>query len=136
MIINRENKSIIGNGELDFHDATIQFINLDIDYCNLNVVVKDRNDVSHKLFFMKVFDCLFTRKRLESADHSNKIVGWFAIPNNDIQDNYLDEVRNAYVSNGWEWNENLFAVNIRISDMSDIKVICNEIITERLSPWK
>jgi hypothetical protein len=85
---------------------------------------------------MKVFDCLFTRKRLESADHSNKIVGWFVIPNNDIQDNYLDEVRSGCVSNGWEWNEDLFAVKIRISDLSDIKVICKEIITERLSPWK
>jgi len=133
MDINKYNKEIIGVGELNYHDASIHFINFIVEESKLIIIIKEYSEVMRKIVFVNVFDWLFTRRQLDDSFYRKSLIDWFEIPNEVIQDNYLDEVRTTFIANGGQWNEDLFGVNIMVSDMSNIKVICESVRIERLN---
>jgi hypothetical protein len=120
-------------GELNYHDACIHLINFLIEESKLIIIINEYSEVMPKIVFVNVFDWLYTRRQLDDSFYRKSLIDWFAIPNEEIQDNYLDEVRTTYIANGSQWNEDLFGVKIMVSVMSNIKVICESVRIERLN---
>lgn len=133
MEINKHNQNIAGKGEIYFHDLLISLFDFDVKNRELCMIISDYHVDKFNLKFKNVFDFLFTRRIFDSNDQGNSIFDWAEIPNDATKDNYLYEVKDTFISNGGEWNDELFAVSFLLRDISRIKVICEKIIVEQIT---
>lgn len=132
MEINKYNQSIVGIGDLSFHDLLIRSIDFDVKKRELCIIISDYHKDKFSVKFEYVFDLCFTHRYADIISQTDAIIDWEEIPNEITRDYYIDEVKNTFISNGGEWNEELFAISFLLSDISKIKVICERIYVEQI----
>lgn len=49
------------------------------------------------------------------------------IPNNNVDGDFIGETKKLHISNGDNWNDNLFAIRFLLSNMNEIKIISEKI---------
>lgn len=113
----------------------IESINHNVKLKILTIKITKFNDENENLTnftlnFENVFNYSFYSCKMYDGMYNNEIFGWEEIPNNLINDNYIEETKNDFISNGGEWNDNLFAIRLLLSNLSEIKIICESIIAE------
>lgn len=132
MEINKHNQSIVGIGDLSFHDLLIRSFDFDVKNRRLSMIVSDYHKDKFDVKFDCVFDFFFTHRDADIISQTDVILDWEEIPNQITKDNYIEEVKNTFISNGGVWNEELFAISFLLSDISKIKVICEKINIEQI----
>lgn len=132
MEINKYNKNIVGMDKINFHDLLIRSFDFDVKNRELCVKITDYHTERFNVRFYNVFDFLFTHRDADIITQNDAILDWYEIPNKVIKDNYIDEVKNVFISNGGKWNEELFAISFLLSDVSKFKVICEKIYIEQI----
>jgi hypothetical protein len=125
MIINKFNQNIIGTNNLSLNDLFISSFNFLIHEKRLVVKISDeKNEDKHTIIFEKLFELRFSSINGYTQYFNEEVYEWQIIPNNFVNDNFIEETKNLYLANGRKWNEDLFAVRFLMSNMDEIKIIC------------
>jgi hypothetical protein len=125
MIINKFNQNIIGTNNLSLNDLFISSFNFLIHEKRLVVKISDeKNEDKHTIIFEKLFELRFSSINGYTQYFNEEVYEWEMIPNNFVNDNFIEETKNLYLANGRKWNEDLFAVRFLMSNMDEIKIIC------------
>lgn len=132
MIIKKNNQNLIHTGEISFHDLNITSFVFDPKDKEINIVVSDSHSDRFYVNFKDVFDLLYTSQNSDKSRYYDIALGWEEIPNECVKDYFLENAKNSFISNGGEWNDELFAVRILMVNMSEIKIICERIFIEKL----
>jgi hypothetical protein len=127
MIINKDNLSVIDAGALCLHDLLIRSINFDIEMKSLNIQISDYHSDKLIIRFENVFELWFSSIKIIGGTSNNELFGWEEIPNEDNHDAFIKETKSKLLANGGHWNDSLFAVRLLLTNMSEIKVICEKI---------
>ena len=127
MIINRNNQNIIDTGEICFHDLFITSFVFNPQEKEIGIIVSDSHSDLFCVKLINVFDFLYTNRYPYKVKVNNMIYGWEEIPNEYTKDYFLEDVRNSFINSGGKWNDEIFAVRFLLVNMSEIKIICEEI---------
>ena len=129
MLINKYNSSIVGTGDLCIHDLLIHSIDFNIETKSLNIRISDYQSERLVLRFENIFELWFSSIQIVIGPNNNEVLSWEEIPNEHNSDAFIEETKNKCLANGGEWNDDLFAVSFLLADFSELRIICERIIT-------
>ncbi len=129
MVINKENASSLGFGDLYVHDHWIRSFEFDIQEKSLTIKISEYRSAPIKLVlqFKNVFELSFSSVHAVIVWAKSQVLGWEAIPNQHTEDNFIEEIKNKCLANDGLWNDDFFAVRFLMADFSEIKIICESI---------
>jgi|GEM_PF-2143816 len=127
MIINKKNLEIIRT--ISLHDSSMQAFHFNTKICFLAMEYLDNENNKGIIQFKNVFELCFSS--IKSINGINgQLWGWEEIPNEYRKDDFLEQAKKEVLLRDIpfnKWNDELFAVRFLMSDLREIKIICEEI---------
>ncbi len=126
MVISKENLILLDSEILCLHDLLITSTNVDVRRKLICLNISDYNKDKFIIHFENVLKFIFSTTEM-IGEAGNEIFDWEEIPNKYNQDSFIMEEKEFAIKHNISWNENLFAVRLLLTNMSEIKIICERI---------